>query len=363
MEPNLDNSSTNSIGKKPRVKRISRVKVAGIFATLIGAGIFVYYIYSVGPRSVIEGAVSIGACGFALILFIHGSKLLIRATAWHLTLYGPHSLRIKDTFPAVIIGEALSTVVPMGILMSGTAKAVAVRKKVPIVVGLASVVTENLFYSLITGLFITIGAIAFIRQFALPPPFDLFIDAMIALLIFAMIVGVTMVIRQWHWASGFCDILYRLGIFTRILGNGRLHVRMFENLIYGFYRTHPKRFLPLCGLQILFHSLGVLEVWFILTRISGSIPAAIAAFYLETMSRLVTVVFKLVPFLIGIDEASAEFVVEALGIGAGVGVTLAVVRKAKVIVWALAGFSLILKRGLSLREVREIQQGRLVVEE
>jgi len=323
---------------------------------LIGIAVFAYYVYTVGPQVVLDGVAGVGAGGFALILVIYGLKLLTRAVAWRLTVYQPHSVGIKDTFPAVIIGEALSSVIPMGILVSGTAKAIAVRKRVPIVVGLASVATENLFYSLVTGLFITIGAIAFIGQFELPPPLDSFVDLVLGVILISTIIGAAMVIRQWHWASEICNRLYDRGILPRILRNGRLHVRMFENLIYGFYRAHPKRFFPLCGLQILFHSLGVLEVWFILTRIGGGIHAAVAALYLETMSRLVTVVFKLVPFLIGIDEASAEFVVDALGVGVGIGVTLAIVRKGRVIVWALIGFALILKRGLTLREVSDIHK-------
>ena len=43
----------------------------------------------------------------------------------------------KDTIPALIIGEAMSTIIPLGILVSGTTKAVAVRKRVPLVVGLS----------------------------------------------------------------------------------------------------------------------------------------------------------------------------------------------------------------------------------
>ncbi len=352
----MENSVIDSSGSINNSRNLGRLKIAGLAASIAGIGIFVYFVYSVGLSTVIEGVSGIGVGGFALILGIYLLKLFTRAVAWSMTVYGPYKIRIKDTFPAVVIGEALSTVLPMGILISGTAKAIAVRKKVPLVVGLSSVATENLFYSLVTGSFICAGTLLFLRQYDIPPAFGVLVDAVLAVIVAAMIIGAVMVLRQWHWVSGICNWIYDRGFLTRVLRNGRLHVRMFENLIYGFYRAHPGRFLPLCGLQIMFHAFGILEVWFILTRIANNIPAASTAFFLESMSRLVTFVFKLVPFLIGIDEASAEFVVESLGIAVGIGVTFAIVRKGRVIFWALIGFLLILKRGLTLREVQEIRE-------
>lgn len=352
----MENSETDSSRSTNQARNIGRLKIAGVTASIAGIGVFVYFVYSVGVNTIIEGVSAIGIGGFAFILAIYMLKLLTRAVAWSMTVYEPYKIPIKDTFPAVVIGEALSTVLPMGILISGTAKAIAVRKKLPLVVGLSSVATENLFYSLVTGLFVCAGTLLFIRRYEIPVAFEFLVDAVLGVIVLAIIFGTIMVLRQWHWVSGICNWIYEHGILKRLLRNGRLHVRMFENLIYGFYRAHPGRFLPLCGLQILFHGLGILEVWFILSRIANNIPAVSTAFFLESMSRLVTFVFKLVPFLIGIDEASAEFVVESLAVTAGIGVTFAIIRKGRVIFWALIGFVLILKRGLTLREVREIRE-------
>jgi hypothetical protein len=63
------------------------------------------------------------------------------------------------------------------------------------------------------------------------------------------------------------------------------------------------------------------------------------------------VVFKLVPFLIGVDEAGAQFVGETLALGAGIGVTLAIIRKGRILFWTAMGMILILKREISLLEI------------
>lgn len=337
-------------------KHLNRLKLVGILLTIGGICLFSYFVYSVGLREILEGVSRIGFGGFAIILLIYFLRICVRATAWKLSVYEPYRLSLKDTIPAVIIGEAMSSMIPLGILVSGTAKAVAVRKKIPLVVGLSSVATENLFYSIVTSLFIIFGAIVFLRTFELQEKWILTLDLLIIGIFLIVIFIVLMIIRQWHFASAICEKLYDKGFAKRILERGRLQVRLFENLIYGFYRRYPRRFVPIFSMQILFHLLGVLEAFFILSKILETFPDFLTAFLLETVSRLITVIFKLVPFLIGIDEAGAQFVTETLALGAGVGITLAIIRKGRILFWALVGVLLITKRGLSLKEISRTEK-------
>lgn len=336
-------------------KNINRLKIVGVVLTLGGIGLFAYFVYAVGLHDIHDGVVRFGLAGFAVILFIYFLRICARAYAWKLSVCEDHGLRFRDTIPAVIIGEALSSMIPLGILISGTAKAVAVRKRVPLVVGLSSVATENLFFSLITGIFLVLGAITFVSGFDLDEGWIVTIDMFIATISFLIVLGILMVVRQWHFASGAVEWLYRMGIARRFLEHLRLDVRLFENLIYGFYRRYPKRFVPVCLLEAAYHILGVMEVWFILTRISEAAPGFLSSFMLETVSRLIIVVFKLVPFVIGVDEAGAQVVAETLALGAGVGVTLAVIRKGRVLFWTAIGLILIVKRGLSIREISQLR--------
>ena len=341
--------------EQPRLstKHANRLKLLGIALTVGGVALFAYFVYSVGLNELVANIEKFGVLGFVVILGIYALRICLRGLAWKLSVYDPYSLTMRDTVPAVIIGEAMSSMVPLGILISGTAKAVAVRKKVPLVVGLSSIATENLFYSFTTSIFLVLGAFLLVRGFALEPgwaiSFDFFIGVIIAIVIFLML----LVIRQWHFASETCEWLYRKGILTGLLEHGRLQVRLFENLIYGFYRRHPKRFIPICLTEAAFHLLGIFEVWFILTRITEPAGHLLSAFLLESVSRLITIVFKLIPFLIGVDEAGAQFVAETLGIGAAIGITLAIIRKGRILFWTAIGLLLIVNRGLSLRKIRE----------
>jgi hypothetical protein len=250
----------------------------------------------------------------------------------------------------------MSSMIPLGILISGTAKAVAVRKRVPLVVGLSSVATENLFYSFTTSLFLILGALTFVRNFALDETTTITIDVLIGVIAVVVVFLALLIIQQWHFASEACESLYRRGWFPKLLESGRMQVRLFENLIYGFYRRHPKRFLPICLAEVTFHMLGVVEVWFILTRIVEPAGEFLNAFLLESVSRLITIVFKLIPFLVGVDEAGAQFVAETVGLVAAIGVSIAIIRKGRILFWTAIGLLLIVKRGLSLREIREAEK-------
>ncbi len=340
-------------GALPRAdrKQVSRLKAVAALLTLFGVGLFIYFIYTVGVGEIIDNIRRFGFFGFAVILAIYFVRVLIRSLSWKLSVYEPYRLEMRDTVPAVLIGEALSSMIPLGIVISGTAKAVAVRRKVPLVVGLSSVATENLFYSVTTSVFLMLGAFTFLRTFDLDDGWILTIDLLIVGLLAAIALIVLLVLRQWHIASEACEWLYRRGILTRLLEAGRLQVRLFENLIFGYYRRHPSRVIPICLLNAAFHALGVLEVLFILSRITDTGATALNAFLLESVSRLISIVFKLIPFLIGVDEAGAQFVAETVGIGVGIGVTLALIRKGRILFWAMTGLAILISRGLSLRKI------------
>lgn len=359
MNPETEIENPNLKISDRRQKHINRLKIFGVLLTLLGVGLFSYFVYSVGLNEILEGISRIGFDGFAIVLFLYFTRIVVRAMAWNLSVYEPYKLTLRDTIPAVIMGEAMSSMIPLGILISGTSKAVAVRKKVPLVVGFASIATENLFYSLVTGIFIALGAFTFLRSFEFDEGWRITIDLLIALIILFIFLGTLMVIRQWHFASSICDSLYKRGIGASFLKEGRMQVRMFENFIYGFYRKYPKRFLPIILFQSLFHIIGIAEVWFILGRIGDAVPSFFTAVLLESVSRLITIVFKLVPFVIGVDEAGSQFVTETLAIGATIGLTLAIIRKGRILFWTAVGLLFVIKRGLSFSEITKINAENL----
>jgi hypothetical protein len=332
-------------------RNIRRLKIIGSVLTTAGICLFVYVVYAIGFDEIYNGVLRFGVIGFAVIVLLQLLRMFVRAFAWKLAVHEPYVLSLKDAIPAVMIGEALSSTIPLGILISGTSKAFAVRKRLPLVVGLSSVATENLFYSLVTGLFLMLGAAALLRGYATDENLTVTINILIASVAALLVFGVIMVIRQWHFASAVCEWLYRKGLLRPLLERRRDDVRRFEDLIYSFYRRHPDRFLPICLFEAAYFALGMTEVWYILSRLLDVWPSPVTALILESVSRLINILFKLIPFVIGVDEAGARFVGETLALAAGVAVTLAIIRKGRILFWTAVGMALIIKRGISITEI------------
>src|SRR5262249_3130676 len=107
-------------------------------------------------------------------------------------------------------------------------------------------------------------------------------------------------------------------------------------------------------LELLFHLLGILEAYVILALIRPVAPhRLLSAFILETVNRLITVAFKFVPFQVGVAAAGTAVVADLLGLGSPAGLTLSLVRKARMAVWSLAGMGLLVGHALTTRRIME----------
>lgn len=343
-KPRSETSNT----KLPNYRRL---RILFAVFTLLGLGLFIFFLTRIGIDEIWDNIARFSLLSFGVVLVIHTTRILVRALAWKLSVAAPYKLGYFDTIRAVFIGEALSSLLPLGIAVSGTAKTISVSNRVPLVVGFSSVATENLFYSLSTSIVIMLGALAFLFSFDLPAGWRWTLYVLTTGIGILVVLGITMVIRQWHWASGALNALFIRGFFQEKLRYFRHKVREFENLIYGFYRQYPGRFVPIFLLEVTFHLLGVLEAYYILSKLSEVVPEIYTAFLLETLNRTITVFFKLVPFVVGFDEAGAHFVTDTLKLGVGVGFTLAIIRKGRLLFGAIIGMLFLLQRGLSISDL------------
>ncbi len=337
---------------KEQVGKLQRLQPLGILFSVVGLALFAYFIYKVGAGEIFDGIKKLGI-GFLLVLLISSTRLIVRSVAWIFCFEPPCHLRFFDALKAVIIGEALSSLIPLGILISGTAKAVLVRNRVPFMVGLSAIAIENIFYSLSIAIFITCGTLAFLLTFPLPDVWKTASYVALGVVCAATIFGYIVIHRGWRFSTYIAEWIYRRGILKHLLETGREDVRQAEDRVYGFYKNNRQKFIPLVLLELCFHLAGVLEIYVILSFISDTPPTLLTAFILEVVNRLITVVFKLIPFLFGVDEAGTSNMMKVLHFGRATGVTLAIIRKGRVIFWTTIGVLLLMRRGFSLKEITE----------
>jgi len=280
--------------------------------------------------------------GLALIVAIGGLRFLLRAAAWRLCLDPPHRLRLRDAFAAVICGDAIGNLTPLGPLVGEPAKAAFVRGRVALTPALTALAIENLLYTLSAAAMIAAGMVALLVRFQLPPDVrgvgELAIAGTFAL-----------------FAAALWMLWRQPALVSRALGVApplRKHadrIRQMEEEIYTFASRHRRALPVLAGVEIGFHVLGVAEVYLTLWLMTAAAPTVLTAFVFEAANRLITVLFKVVPLRLGVDEAGTAGFATLIGLPAKTGLALAIIRKVRVLFWAAAGGLLLVRAGLSGR--------------
>ena len=109
-------------------------------------------------------------------------------------------------------------------------------------------------------------------------------------------------------------------------------MREIESRIYGVLQWPISRIARALVWEAAFHVAAVAEVWLVLRLLPGGAQATLLdAFLLESTGRFVMIAFKFVPYRLGIDEAGSGAVAQVLGLNPATGVTLALVRRLRII--------------------------------
>lgn len=328
-----------------------RFTPVGIIFAALGLLLFVYFIWKANPWEIWGNIKQLGA-GFVLVLLISSVRPVVRSFAWTRCFEGEQRLRFRDALRAYLIGDAVGTLVPLGIVFSEPAKAALVRDKVPLLVGLSALAIENLFYSLSVILFIFSGTVALMLSFPLKRPLQIISVCALATVVLLIALAFLVIRKQWKFVTGAMDLFSRLGLAQSFVGKNRERVRSFEDRVYGFYAGNRSRIVPIMLLETCYHLSGVAEVYAVLFFITDQ-PSLLTAFVLESVNRVINVVFKFVPLRLGVDEAGSGWITDVLRIGKASGVTLAIIRKARIMCWTAVGVVLMIRRGLSVRDVAE----------
>ena len=325
-----------------------RVSPGGVAAAVLGVALFVYFVQRAGVGEIAAG---IGRLGwlFLAIVALAGLRFAARGMAWRSCLEGPHRLTPGRAFLAVVAGDALSNLTPLSLLVGEPAKALFVRDREPVSRTLAALAVENLFYTLSAALVIAGGALALVLRLRTADTWWLAgVGLVVALIVLISLVH-AVIWRQVRVASGLFDLVERRGLAPRGVARWAERVRQTEDRVYALYPREPGRLVRLGGWELSFHALAILEIYIVLSLISDIAPTLLDAFVFESTNRFITALFKVVPMRIGVDEAGTAAFAELLAFGTTAGVTLAIVRKARMLVWMTAGFGLLVRRGLSVR--------------
>ena len=334
-------------------KSRSRFAPLGIIFALLGLLLFAYFVSRAGVGSILDGIQRLGA-GFLLVLAISSIRYVVRALAWTLCIERPHRLPFRDAVTARLMGDALGNIIPFAsVAVSEPSKAVFVKDRVPLLVGLSGLAIENIFYALSVSLFIFAGTATLLLSVSLPKPLRYASIGALAATLVVVPAGYLLLRSQKKFLSGALKFFGRLGVAPKLVAKIVPKAESLEDRIYRFYQHNQGSFLSIFALDMCFHLAGILEVYTTLSFISPVAPTLRQAFILESVNRIINVAFKFIPLRAGVDEGGTGQVAKVLGFARGIGETLAIVRKGRDIFWTGLGILLIWKRGFSLSGLSE----------
>lgn len=350
-----DSAGASQVGnKQARNRRLARY---GVLFAILGLALFAYFVKKAGVSQIMDGIRRLGF-GFLLVLAISSLRQIARSLAWTRCFEAPYSLRFRDAFAARVMGDALGNIVPLAsVAVAEPSKAAFVTDRVPLMVSLAALALENIFYSLSVVLLIFSGTAALLLSFSLPKPLRYAsIGALVVTLVIAPL-GYLVIRKQWRFLSGPMSFLVGRNIARGWLEKAIPRAQTLEDRIYGFYERNRGRLIGIFLLEVCFHLAGVLEIYVTLSFISSVVaPTLLTAFILESVNRVINVAFKFMPFRMGVDEAGTGMLAKALGFTSAIGATLAIVRKARDMFWTVIGVALMVRRGLSLKNLNRQSQ-------
>lgn len=275
-----------------------------------------------------------------VVVFLGAVRMAVRARAWALCSRAHHDTGIpfRAAFVAILAGDALGNLTPLGLLASEPAKVVMGRRHVSTAASLSSVAVENGFYTASVAAMLLGGVWVMLQRADVPPVLEQVGEGIVVAALAGGIVALWMFRARPAVLSRLAPLVARL----RQPSASAEALTALEHSIYDVVHWPGARLAHVAMWEALFHAAAVAEVWLILRLIPGGQGSTLTdAFLMETTGRFITVAFKFIPYRLGIDEVGSGSVSQLLGLGAPAGVTLALVRRVRILLLNAAGVALL----------------------
>lgn len=325
----------------------SRPRIVAGLGAIGGALLFAWTIRAAGLGAVLGGVRRLGT-GFIVVLLFGGVRQFVRTVAWRSCLESPDRLSLGSAFLAFVAGDSLGNVTPFGVLISEPSKILLTRRHVSPSATIAALTVENLLYSASVVVLLLSGTAVLLLWFTVTPPLRIASLGVLAGTLALTAAGLWVLGTRRRVASRLCALAIRHNIVRRYLEPRFEHVEDVEDQVFSFADRHPNKILAVLGLEVVYHATAVAEIWVALSMITGAPASILTAFALEYVNRSITTVFQFVPMWLGVDEAGTGLVTAALQLGPATGVSLALARKGRNLIWTAAGIGLLVHEGFSV---------------
>jgi glycosyltransferase 2 family protein len=298
-----------------------------VAATLGGFALFAVAVRATGLANITDGVGRVG-WGLLPILGLAGVRFALRAECWRLCMPAASRLSFRRGFTAFLAGDAIGNLTPLGLAASEPAKVVLARPELETREAVSSLAVDNLAYTASVATVVAVATALLVWSARLSFAWrEAAIGALVAGAV-AVVVGFRLLRGTWRPDRGARPAW-------------REKLAAWRETILQSSALRASQLWRVYGIHLVFHVLAVVEVFLTLRWLGDANPTVTDAVIFEGLNRVMTAVFKFVPFRVGVDEAASGGLSTLLGIPPVVGVTMAVVRKVRNLFWTAVGLTLI----------------------
>lgn len=317
-----------------------------IAAFLFGAGLLFVTIWYVGYRTIIDALAKVG-WGFLIVIALNLLRHLLRSASMYLAV-DPEQRKFSylTAVSARFGGEAVTFLTFTGPFLGDATKAVLLRRKVPLTYGASAVLIDNILYYVSVAMMMIggVSALAFLYGSNSPRMTNVLIGIVVASIIILLIL-VAAIAYQITPFSRVLEFVDNKGWLPNFLQKIRPNILDVETNVFRFYEHRRRDFFILFLTSCVVHFVSVVEVYACL-RLLGYEAFWSTSFIIESLTKVVNVVFGFVPGTIGVYEGGNGVILLSLGYTAAVGVALALVRRGAILFSLFVGLAILLWRVL-----------------
>ena len=308
---------------------------------LLGALTLSVLVWHIGIGRIYEAVTQLGPAAMLVILLPSLLMYILEAYGWLVTL-GAWATNVPFWRVLAIrtAGEVVNMTTPTAYVGGEPLKAFLLKRQgVPIVEGLASVVTAKTTMTIAQILFILSGiGLAFWLLGAGGSAGQTAMAGLVSVGLLGFGVGAFVVVQRQGMFGWILKILRRLGLRIQYLESHEQQLLDLDRTIAGFYATQRSAFLLSTGLFLLGWLAEALEV-FVMILCLGQPITVLSALAIGALAVLIKGGTFFIPGSLGAQDAGNLLLLTAFGYGDVTGITFALLRRFREFVWIAFGLA------------------------
>ena len=275
--------------------------------------------------------------GFILVLAVYFIAFLFDTVTWQITiLTAPLTLKWAYRFFQLrLSGEAFNNILPAASVGGEPIKAILLKNLYSFNYheGIASLILARTINTVSLIIFLLIGFSLMIGSNILDGKYN--VIAGVGLIVLSLFILFIFLIQRLKITSYISETLCKKKLFYW-LNNIIIHIKKIEDLLVVFYTYHYQRLSCAFILAFINWVLGAIEIFITMHFIGHPISLA-DAWIIEAVAQLVRAATFFIPASIGAQESAFLIIGSAVTGSPTFGFTMAVVRRAREIIWITWG--------------------------